>query len=348
MVTVLQLGEQTPRLKAALTWALQGRNFETILHIHQAYGKERLLFAAALPASGMNLDLYRCIGWLREHTNGLQGTVAGILIDGEGEFYTKAVGRSLAMAANGAGCTFLGRPLVEGTSSLHNFRVLSKVGNVSLMEAYCNAARELLDRLEQFAPPKRNQANLLVLHASNRNTSNTLTLWGMVKNALPGGVEIKEITLRNGSVPDCMGCTYKTCMHYSEQGNCFYGGVMVEEVYPAVTACDGLLLLCPNYNDALGANISAFINRLTALFRKTPFFEKRLFGIIVSGYSGGDIVAEQLISSLNMNKSFLLPPYFCMLETANDPGEITTLAGIAQRAEAFAAHIGQQLLFHQG
>ncbi len=40
------------------------------------------------------------------------------------------------------------------------------------------------------------------------------------------------------------------------------------------------------------------------------------FGIIVSGYSGGDLVAEQLISALNMNKTFILPSRFALLETA--------------------------------
>ena len=52
---------------------------------------------------------------------------------------------------------------------------------------------------------------------------------------------------------------------------------------------------------------------------------KSLFGVVVSGYSGGDIVAEQLISGLNMNKTFALPGKFAILETANDPGEITAL-----------------------
>ena len=55
-------------------------------------------------------------------------------------------------------------------------------------------------------------------------------------------------------------------------------------------------MLCPNYNDALSANLTAFVNRLTALFRQTRFYDKALFAIVVSGYSGGDILARQLIS----------------------------------------------------
>ncbi len=83
---------------------------------------------------------------------------------------------------------------------------------------------------------------------------------------------------------------------------------------------DGVVMLCPNYNDALSANLTAFINRLTALFRQTRFYDKALFALVVSGYSGSDLVARQLISAMNMNKSFYVPGRFALLETANDPG----------------------------
>ena len=110
---------------------------------------------------------------------------------------------------------------------------------------------------------------------------------------------------------------------------------------PAVLSSDILLLLLPNYNDAVGANIMAFINRMTSLHVSGSLSGKMLFSIIVSGYSGGDLVAEQVMGALCLNKSFLLPPHFCMLETANDPGEIMQLPGIRDRAVSFADHIRQ-------
>ena len=90
-------------------------------------------------------------------------------------------------------------------------------------------------------------------------------------------------------------------------------------------------MLCPNYNDALSANLTVFINRLTALFRQTRFYDKALFALVVSGYSGSDLVARQLISAMNMNKSFYLPGRFALLETANDPGEAMGLPGVRDR-----------------
>ncbi|MFQ7011085.1 MAG: hypothetical protein ACLRTA_00640 [Clostridia bacterium] len=83
--------------------------------------------------------------------------------------------------------------------------------------------------------------------------------------------------------------------------------------------------------------------RMTALFTTHRFYDKALFGVIVSGYSGGDIVAEQLISGLNMNKTFALPGKFAILETANSPGEILQIPGIEEKAAAFADQIRNQL-----
>lgn len=182
--------------------------------------------------------------------------------------------------------------------------------------------------------------HILALHASQRSTSNTLAFWELVRRNLPPEMEVEEIGLRNGTVPDCNGCSYTACLHFGEQGSCFYGsGPMVEEVYPAVRRCDALVMLCANYNDALSANLTACVNRLTALFRQQRFYDKRLFGLVVSGYSGGDLLARQLISALNMNKSFFLPPHFCLLETANERGSLVRLPGIEGRAADFARQI---------
>ena len=171
-----------------------------------------------------------------------------------------------------------------------------------------------------------------------------MDLWEYVKNRVKDRCSITEIGLRNGTLSDCSGCPYTMCLHFGEKGGCFYGGVMQDEVYPAVRRADAILMICPNYNDALSANITAFINRLTALFRQTRFYDKALFSIVVSGYSGGDIVARQLISAMNMNKSFWLPRKFALIETANDPGAAMALPGIGDRLDAFAENILNTLI----
>lgn len=299
----------------------------------------RLLFAVSLGEFGINLEMYAMLRCIRMNPRCMEGSVAGILVDGGGELYTKSAAAEIVFTANLSGCLFVGQPLVEATKSLRNFRVRASNLCLDLEAAYLESAKGLVKRVMEFRPPRPGGMRLLCLHASNYETSNTLSLWRLVRKGLEGKCGIREIALGNGKIYDCQGCPYQMCLHYGERKGCFYGGAIVEEVYPAIEQCDVLLMLCPNYNDALGANLAAFINRLTALFRKRQFYEKYLFSVIVSGYSGGDILAKQLISSLNMNKTFILPGKFALIETANDPGSILAEEGIERRAEEFAGRI---------
>lgn len=334
------------RLDEILCHALEGRQSRTFRRAKELTNLtgERLLFALPLGDAGTNIEYVKLLSRLRREPELLKGCTAGLIVDGSSPLYTKSGATELTLAANLAGCAFLGRPLVEGTGSLANFKVQAKQLNTDLLGAYRAAARELADRLEKESFPKPEKPELLVLHASNHHTSNTMALWGEVKTRLGDAFIVTEIGLRNGTLSDCSGCPYTMCLHFGERGGCFYGGVMQDEVYPAVRRCSGVVMLCPNYNDAMSANMTAFINRLTALFRQTRFYDKALFSIVVSGYSGGDIVARQLIAGMNMNKSFYLPGQFSMLETANDPGEALSLPGIGERLDGFSSRIRGTLL----
>lgn len=333
--------QRTKRLEQVLQKALENIDYKKITkeeELKDLYNK-RILFAISQGISGINLEYFRFLKKIRINTNLLEHSIGGIIVDGESELFTKSIAREFAFTANQAGCTFPGKPLVEATASLQNFNIQAKILETDYMGAYEKSAQVLVKQILDFDYIKKKQPKILVLHASNFKTSNTSQLWNMVKQYLKSDCEIKEISLRNGTVQDCSGCPYTMCMHFSSKSNCYYGGVIVDEVYPAILECDALVLLCPNYNDAVSANLCAFINRLTALFRKTRFYEKYIFGIVVSGYSGGDLVAEQLISALNMNKTFILPSRFALLETANDPNSIQKIDGIQQKAKDFANHI---------
>ncbi len=336
--------KRTERLNGILQDILDGYNC-TIMRYAEDFAPIQggiVLFAVPLGISGINLEYCRFLKILRTQPDMLTGCVGGIIVDGESELYTKAVSRELMFAANQAGCAFPGRAMVEGTVSLQNFNIQAMKLETDNLSAYHIAAAEMLERVASYQVEPKERPNILVLHASNFKTSNTVALWNMVKKGI-AGCEITEISLRNGTIQDCGGCPYHMCMHFSKKSSCYYGGVIVEQVYPAIQACDALVLLCPNYNDALSANLTAFINRLTALFRKTAFYEKSVFAVVVSGYSGGDIVAEQIISALSMNKTFRLPSGFAMVETANDPLSILNVDGIQERAAAFAEQIRKNI-----
>ena len=342
MLRVVFCGGAT-RAEEMLERALSGIGWVEEKDLSALAGK-RVLFVIPLGEDGVNHAAYNLVSFLRTHPGALRGSVGGVWIDGCGDLYTKALGRDIVLAASLAGCTFPGRCLVEGTGSLVNFTVQAKNGGCSVEEAYRRAVGDLARRILDFAPPKKERPHLVVLHASNHRTSNTLALWSRVKERLEGRFEITEVGLRSGTLVDCAGCPYTMCLHFGEKGECFYGGVMVHQVYPAIREADAVVLLCPNYNDALSANLTACINRLTALYRTVSFQEKAVFALVVSGYSGSDIVASQVVSALSMNKGFWLPPEFCLMETANDAGTAVLLPGIEERLDRFAQTIQTQML----
>ena len=338
--------EADTRLSGILAHALAGRAGRTIRTAEELERLEgqRLLFALPLGAEGVNLEYVRMLARMRREPELLAGCTAGLIVDGTSHLYTKSAAAELALAANLAGCSFVGRPLVEGTGDLSNFKVQANNLGTDLAGAYRAAAQELIERLEQPADLTQDSPELLVLHASSHHTSNTMALWEQTKKRLGDRFIYTEIGLRNGTLSDCSGCPYTMCLHFGEKGGCVYGGLMQQEVYPAVRRCQGVVMLCPNYNDALSANLTAFVNRLTALFRQTRFYDKALFAIVVSGYSGGDILARQLIAAMNMNKSFFLPGKFVMLERANDPGEALAAPGVGERLDRFVGDIKRTLL----
>lgn len=351
-------GRENSRLLKALREGLAGARLQEVTEVSQLEamtdesgrlspegwtGKRLALFAVDLGEYGVNLEYTRLLGWLRSHPKSLEGWTGGVTADADSDLYTKSAARELVFTANRSGCAFVGRPLVEGTRTLSNFSIVASNLGTDLYGAYVESIKLLAKEMEKSQEPdKEKKRELLVLHASSHKSSNTYAVWQGVKQHL-SDISITEIGLRNGTLADCSGCPYKMCLHFGERGSCFYGGVMVENVYPAVKKADGILLLAPNYNDALSANLTAFINRLTALFRTTRFYDKKLFGIVVSGYSGSDLIAEQMIAALNMNKTFYLPGHFAMLETANHPGEAMKLPGIEERMRQYAKHIQRNL-----
>ena len=351
-------GRENSRLLKALREGLAGVRLQEVTEVSQLEamtdesgrlapegwtGKHLALFAIDLGEYGVNLEYTRLLGWLRSHPKSLEGWTGGVTADADSDLYTKSAARELVFTANRAGCAFVGRPVVEGTKTLSNFAIVASNLGTDLYGAYVESIKLLVKEMAKSQKPdKERKRELLVLHASSHKSSNTYAVWQGVKQYLTD-ISITEIGLRNGTLADCSGCPYKMCLHFGERGSCFYGGVMVENVYPAVKKADGILLLAPNYNDALSANLTAFINRLTALFRTTRFYDKKLFGIVVSGYSGSDLIAEQMIAALNMNKTFYLPGHFAMLETANHPGEAMKLPRIEERMRQYAKRIQNNL-----
>lgn len=331
-------GERMSRLMHA---ALEDKAAQelTAEALAQGIHDSRILFAIGIDALGQSEEFVRLLRILRGSGTCLRGSVAVVVVDGEDELYTKAAAQELVLAANMAGCAFPGKPLVEGTGSLYNQHILAKRLDLTWEETYFFRVKELVARLLAYEAPRFESPKVLMLHASDNRLSNTVWLGRQLLQRLPENFQTREISLQNGTIQDCRGCSYAACLHYAQSNTCFYGGAIPEEVLPAIRDCDAMLFLCPNYNDAVSANLMALFNRMTNLLVQQELLDKYLFGVVVSGYSGSDLVARQLLGALSFNKTVMLPPQFCMMETAHDPGSASKMAGVAERLDSFAAHM---------
>ena len=135
MLLVVKVGwdeaGHTERIGRVLSRALEGRTYQVIERekaflrwcVRTRAEKEgtAVLFAVALPKAGVSLSYVHLVSCLVRHRHCLAGCRGAVLVDGQGEFFTKKIGRELIFFANQAGCIFPGKPLVEATGSLYNF-----------------------------------------------------------------------------------------------------------------------------------------------------------------------------------------------------------------------------------
>lgn len=350
-ITVIMPGHISEQLESMVEAAVGSIDKDIIYGLNDLpdLKNKKIIFAAELNNAGTNIKLLEIFSELFERSvceedpDPLSGSSGALLIHSPGELYTKSASQNIIFLANQLGCEFLGHPVVEAAGNLENLKTWQKRMDMPLHDICRELSKKLGERLIAYAPKQVVNPNIVALHSSYRKTSNTLELWHMASKNLDS-CSITELHVENGDVLDCKGCSYKTCTHYSMQNSCFYGGVMVKDILPAVQKADAVVWICPNYNDALSANLTAVINRLTALYRTSNFYSKTMFSVIVSGNSGSDSVAKQLIGALNINKGFRLPPHFAITAVANDTGEIKKVMGIKEKARDFARNIISQTM----
>ncbi|MBQ0058742.1 MAG: NAD(P)H-dependent oxidoreductase [Lachnospiraceae bacterium] len=308
-------------------------------------GTNRLiLFTLALDELGAPLEFYQLLRDIRQCGDCFEGSLVGMVVDGNSELFTKNLAQELALAVNMAGGALPGKPLVEGTGSLYNHHIKARLLDLNYYQTYVAQIRALGERLLDFYLPVYDNPRILMLHASDNKRSNTLWMGRQVLSHLPDQFSKREISLQNGTIHDCRGCSFEACLHFAQNDTCFYGGPMSEEVLPAILESDVLLCLCPNYNDSVSANMMAMFNRLTSLLTQNDLYYKYVYAVVVSGYSGSDLVARQVLGSMCMNKTAILPPKFALMKTAHDPDSARKAEGIEDEIQAFAANIRKTVL----
>ena len=109
MLTVLlpENGHSTP-LRQLLTPLLPaGSTFRDPDDGLEGLAERRLLFAVALDEGGCNESYYRMLSRLRRSLTLLHGCVAGLVVTGVGEVYTKDAVWDMGCASNQAGRDFI-------------------------------------------------------------------------------------------------------------------------------------------------------------------------------------------------------------------------------------------------
>lgn len=304
---------------------------------------KRLLLLCDLDVIGRDLEVDQLIAeWTVQKSQGVSGmedTCVGLVTRSPSEFFTKSYARRTVWLLNAMGATIIGRPLVELLPNFENFMTWKKTSSLSLEDLAASRIVDLAKRLLAYEPKKYKQPKLVVIHSSDEKTSNTLALWRQIQKELikiEAPFDIQEVYIKRGSITDCIGCKYEICISEAKKLSCVLGGQFVDEVMPAIDSAHVIMWICPNYNDTIGGDLVALINRMSGFYRTRDLSEKKIYSVIVSGNSGTDSVASQLIGSLVLNKGFALPPYFCLTEIAGDPLSILEKPSLESKTSHFA------------
>lgn len=324
---VIRSHQTNPLLDAMLDAFQAGKNFAA----------DRFVIAASLDEWGRDDTIYQ---YLRSHPSQLTSGFGTLLIHSPNELYTKEYAKEIIHVLNRRGMEFPGHPVVEAVSGLKNMRKWARVQEESAEDALMHQADQLGQRLAAYQ--RTTVKRLVVLHANSRpERSNTMAFFREIEKHL--AIDYIDIEVLDEHVADCAGCSYKTCGYYSQIQSCYFGGIFTEQVLQEIDQAGAVLLLAPNYNDALSAKMMAVANRLSVLYRRGPFYDKYLFALIVSGNSGSDSVARQIIGAYHVNKGFRLPARFYEQAIANDPGEVLEGFDFKQKSEQFARTLNEYL-----
>lgn len=305
--------------------------------VGKVFSDKHFVITASLDEWGRDNTIY---DYLKQNPDDLRSGYGALLITSPNELYTKEYAKEVIHLLNLRGVEFPGHSVVEAIAGLKNMRKWATFQESTLEQALYDQANRLGERLATYS--KKPVKRLLVLHANSRpDRSNTMQFFREVEKHL--SIDYVNVEVLDEHVADCAGCSYKTCGYYSQIQSCYFGGIFTEQVLQQVDQAGAVLLLAPNYNDALSAKMMAVANRLSVLYRRGPFYDKYLFALIVSGNSGSDSVARQMIGAFHINKGFRLPAVFYQQSIANDPGEITTDPDFTKKAEQFAQTLNDYL-----
>lgn len=301
----------------------------------------RVVLVSKINALGIDGDMFSFLEKVLEKQSFENATV-GAFVESDTELHTRDAGVQYLYIANKAGANLPGKALVEAIIGEENFVPLSGPLGLEPTKILDGQLKNLHNRME--AEIKRAEKPILSVWTIGRpGISATRELWERIEPHLQG-IEIDLLSFGDENIRDCRGCAYAICKEKGQQTSCIYEDYVVEKIYPSIEKSDSILLLTPNYNDMMPANFVSAINRLTALFRKRKFYDKKIFAAIVAGHTGQERLSQQIIGALNINKTFYVPKRFSLEVRAHNADAVRENAEIGKKARAFGKHVRSELL----
>ncbi|MEG0157110.1 MAG: NADPH-dependent oxidoreductase, partial [Anaerovoracaceae bacterium] len=87
--------KKTERLDKLMQLGLEGYTYNVIESEEEFLAADlrntKLIFSISLGTSGINLEFYNMLKIIRLHPGMFEGSVGGVIIDGQSELYTKSV-----------------------------------------------------------------------------------------------------------------------------------------------------------------------------------------------------------------------------------------------------------------
>jgi len=349
ILTVISPGLKTDKLRRMISDTVSGAGCALELVTRREewpvdYRGKKLLFAVELDEVGSDFEFLAYLKALASSSPNFEDAHGALLLNASSELFSKTFAKLAIFNLNQLGLGFIGKPLVEALPDDINLKTWQRHMPGTRPDILKKLCSDLGFRLSHAKAEKLEKLRLMVLHNSDIRTSNTLMLTHKaiqrLSQRLGDRLQVEEIRLEDGTIRDCRGCAFHTCMTFAEQKACYYSGDNFDQIFAAIEETDAIVWVCPNYNDTISATLMATINRMSGIYRTVRLDQKRIYGVVVSANSGGDSVAMQLIDGLCLNKGFMLPPYFALIEIANEPLSVLRNKGIDTRIDAFAARIG--------
>lgn len=185
--------------------------------------------------------------------------------------------------------------------------------------------------------------NILIFESSPRKKGNTAVLARQASEGLcAAGVEVETIHLHGMAIAPCNHCD--GCLR--KKVPCLQKDDM-QELYPKMTAADGIILASPIYWFSINAQLKTFIDRWYGIAQvQSDFLKGKPFGVILV-YGDTDVYTSGAINAIRTIEDTAhwvkSGPVSFVYGTTNDIGDAEKDAALMERARLLGEKMAERV-----